>query len=190
MTADLGDVFDVAVDCLHAHPDHIARALRQVPRSAVYGVRAMVGVMRADIEDSGFYQATDEGAGVMVVPEGQPDGLGWKTIDELVAFRTDRPGRWGVRRGGVPLLGVGLNDALHDYAATLGEPIMLYENPSGWLQADGRGLVVLDWAFNPLDHFKGLNIRCETPALAKRLDARRCAAARSAFVIEEARHDA
>ena len=111
-----------------------------VPRSAICGRQPLVGVAAVEIDNDGWFQFIEDGELALVVADGVPGPMGWETIEEVVAFRTNRPGRWGVRHGDVPLLGLGLNDALHDYAATLHEPIMLYENPLSWLQAGGRGL--------------------------------------------------
>ena len=161
-----------------------------VPKSAICGRPPLVGVAAVEIDDDGSFQFIEYGDLALVVADGVRGAMGWSTVDELVVFRTDRPGRWGVRRGDVPLLGAGLNDALHDYAMTLGEPIRLYENPMSWLRAGGQGLVVLDWSFDPLKHFKGLHICCETPALEAQLRDRTCEAALSSFAIEAYRNAA
>jgi hypothetical protein len=186
----LDSEFQAAVHRLH-DDHHVEKVVALgVPRSAIFGIRPLVGVADIDADDSGFFTFIEDGRPALILPEGDPYDSGWLVVDELIAVVVGEPGRWWLRRGDVPILGRGINDAHLDYCATLGEPIMLYESPLGWLQAGGRGLVVLDWTFNPLEHFVGLNIRCETPALAKRLDARRCDAAQSAFVIEEVRDGA
>ena len=109
-------------------------------------------------------------------------------IKELTAFTLDAPGKWAVLRGGVPILGTGLNDAMLDYAMTIKEPIALHPTPRDWLRAGGAGLCVLNWSAPLSATFDGLPVSCD-PAIARRLRAKIVDEALATLDIREVQHD-
>jgi hypothetical protein len=182
---DLGVEFAVAVDQLH-RPGNLDYALNLgIPRCALFGSRPVLGMAGIEELDRDFYQPCLDGEQSLIIADfGETaDELVGQTVNELVAYSA-KDGRWRVRRGDVPILG--LNNAMIDYAATLKEPIDLFETPLSWLQHEGRGLCIIDWNLRPLDHLQGLRIRCETTKLERRLKARIAEAALESVTLVKA----
>ncbi len=61
-------------------------------------------------------------------------------LSDILAFRTEEPGQWWLRRGEACLLGAGALDGLY-----LGAELQVRRNPLTWLQGHAKGCVVLDW---------------------------------------------
>ena len=82
----------------------------------------------------------------------------WRLVMEpalidLLAFRTDQPETFWLRRDNATILGDGALDGLY-----LDEPLRVYRSPLSWLLAAGDGCVVLDWQAALIE----LPLRCRT----------------------------
>jgi len=190
MTGDLDAEFASAVTRLH-DDSHVPGLLSQgIPRSAIYGVRPLVGVAAVEIDNHGWFQFAEHGELALIIADGVPGLIGWESIDEVVAIRPETQGQWWRATAAVQVFGHGKNTDLIDYKTTLGERIRLYESPHSWLRGGGGGLVILDWTLDPRDHFEGIKLECETPALAAEVRRRAADAAVAAFDLIEVRHGA
>ena len=95
----------------------------------------MVGVTKVRPSGS-LYEPDPDGTAAWIVPCMD----GGDTVD-LLAFKSDEPGRWWLRLGACPLLGA---DALNDL--WLGQRLRIHRTPLGWLAGtDAAGVVVLRW---------------------------------------------
>jgi len=142
---NLAAEFSVAVRAIRQHHlDHLMA--RGITGRAMIAV-GLVGVARIEVGRAGLYQPADHGLPVLILPcwdraPVRPDGsVAWDAVPvDLVAVRTDDPGRWWLRRGAVTLLG----EWLLDHALLGDDPIRVYRDPLAWLRAGGDGVVVLD----------------------------------------------
>lgn len=132
------------------------------------------GVARATLRGDGTWEPADTGGTpVLVLPE-PPLALvtdpAWPVLDlsDLIALRTDAPGRWWFRTRHTALLNA---DAPLE-AMYRDQPLILHPDPLAWMRAGGAGAVVLDWRAHLPLHLGGApGIRCTTRALAARVDA-------------------
>jgi hypothetical protein len=186
---DIVREFYKAVASLHddGHVDRL-KALG-IPDVALFGPRPIVGVAAVETGNDGWFQVSDHGELMLVIADGVPDGVGWRTIDDVVAIDPSIPSRWWRLTGNVDVLGCNLNADKIDYSITIKEPISLYASPTEWLQHGGDGLCVLDWSATLTHVFRGLPVRC-SPAIARRLRAkvRDEALAQLVIDIQEVRH--
>ena len=192
MTGGLDREFGLSVTRLF-EDGHAKAALNLgIPKSAMCGRPPLVGVAAVEIDVGGWFQFSEDGDLALVIADGVPGPMGWKTVDEVVAIRTKAPDEWWRATGAVPDFGFGKNAGLIDYKATLGEPIPLYETPRSWIRGGGDGLVILDWTLDPGEHFRGLNLECETAALAMQLRKRAAEAAAAGLdlTVRQVRHAA
>jgi hypothetical protein len=125
-----------------------------------YGDDYLWGLARVEVDDH-FYQPQPEGRLALIVGAFEAGQL----ID-LVAI-SSRTFGLRTRRGDADLLG---HDAL-EAARWARTPLHLYENAWSWLRAGRRGATVVNWRAVPGLLSDVAEIRCETAALAKRIDA-------------------
>ena len=127
----MSSTVDIMRELLEAQAD-----VRADPILLGYGVPAKItpfcGVSL--IRTAGtFYKPDPDGNPAIIVPAMDGGGL----VD-LVAFDPRRPGRWHVRLGACPLLGI-------DNMGLWLEPLRLWRSPLGYLRAKLQGAVVLTW---------------------------------------------
>ena len=140
---DLADEFSAAVCSLT--PDRITEfAAAGVNIAAINGL--MVGATPIETHGSGLYGPSDEGSAAVLLPCGFHDGLNWH-LDDIVAFRPDKPSRWWSRRGIATVLG-----EVNSFSI---EPRRLHARPLDWVNDLGRGICVLDWGSDPVDLLMG-----------------------------------
>jgi len=109
------------------------------------------------ISDEQFQFAPDHGFATDILAV---KGLGGELI-EMVAWRTDAPGRWWLYEGSLPVLGeefISLTTEIHK------SKLRLVENPLLWWRAISAGrddtVCVLDWSADPRPIFTGCTIVC------------------------------
>ena len=125
-----------------------------------YGDDYLWGFATVEVDDH-FYQPQPEGRVALIV--GAFEG---GSLLDLVAVSGASFGL-RTRRGHADLLG---HDAL-EAARLYRTPLNLYENPWSWLRAGHRGATVVNWRAVPGLLADVAEIRCETAALARRVDA-------------------
>jgi len=142
---NLAAEFSVTVRAIHQHHlDHITAL--GVSGAALVAI-GLIGVAAIETDRHGLYQPADHGRPALIVaawdrPPIRPDGsVAWDAVPvDLVAVRTDDPGRWWLRRGSVCLLG----DHMIDYYVLGADPVRVHRDPIAWLRAGGDGVVVLE----------------------------------------------
>ncbi len=127
------------------------------------------GTYRPD--PNGEWAAILEVKGFVPEPVGfAADGaLVWDDVYEIidiVAWFTESPDRWWLRRGDMtPIVGV----RELRIATDLGEPITVYETPQSWVLAGGDGVAILIWGAPLNELFEGVpHVQCESEALRAR----------------------
>lgn len=132
--------------------------------------RPLVGLARIVTTPDGTFEPHPEGAPHIIVAEGiHEPSLGWREIIDLVAFRSDAPDRWWLRRDMVDVLG---SDGI-DKASFARRPLILHPTPLAWLQAGAQGACVVHWSLDPRSVFAGItDVVCATAALRRRLEQR------------------
>ncbi len=149
-----------------------------IPSKVVYGPRHLIGVGRIITHDCGLFEFHDDGDPAIIVAEGEPEVPGWYEVHDLIAFKSEDPKHWWLRRGAVTLLG-----AYNMTPCKLG-PTMIHQTPLSWLQAGATGICVVDWGFDPLSALLSAgNLVAETHALRARLERRITEAALESFKI-------
>ncbi len=148
-----------------------------IPDSAIFGLPLMIGVAKVQTSPSGFYEPNDDGENVVIVGEGLRAGPTWATLDDLIAFRPQDPGRWWRRRGEVQVLG---SSNIRPEPVF---PLILHDTPLSWLQARARGVCVIDWRVDPERFLYAGPIEAESPTLKARLRRRIQSAALAKFQI-------
>jgi hypothetical protein len=152
-----------------------------IPEAVIFGLPLMIGATKVQTFPSGFYEPNDDGTPVVVVAAGRPAGPIWDTLDDLIAFRPQDPGRWWRRCGDIQLIGA------YNIRSEPVFPLVLHETPLSWLQAGTAGVCVIDWALDP-EIFAG-RIEAESHSLKARLERRieQAALARFDISIREVR---
>ena len=100
----------------------------------------------------GRFEFTDGGDAAVILPVYDSQTPAWAPLEQrfeglldLLAFDPGDPDRWWLRRGQAVLLGsIYVSLALEARCA-----LPVYSNAPNWLQADGEGVMVLDWAMAP-----------------------------------------
>ncbi len=156
----LEDAFSRA--CCSLTPDRL-RALRRagVPEAALFNP-LMVGVAPISPHRGGLFDIVDDGDLAILVPAGEHNGLNWQ-LEDIVAFRLDRPERWWRRRGVADVLG-----RVDGFSV---EPRRLHRHPLDWLKDAGHGLCVLNWKLDPVDLLMGAGRLVADQHIAKKLRA-------------------
>jgi hypothetical protein len=137
-----------------------------IPESVIFGEPLMLGVANVQIFDSGFYEPNDDGDPAVILAQGWPNSPIWDTLDDLIAFKPQEPNHWWCRRGEVQLLGA------YNIRPEPVFPLSVRETPLSWLRGGGRGVCVLDWAFDPERLVYAGPLEVESAALKQRLEAR------------------
>jgi len=125
-----------------------------------FGDDYLWGLARVEVDDH-FYQPVPDGRLALIV--GAFEG---GMLTDLVAISGATFGL-RTRRGDADLLGHDVLEAAR-WART---PLALYESPWSWLRAGRRGVTVVNWRAVPGLLSDVAEIRCETAALARRVDA-------------------
>ena len=100
----------------------------------------------------GRFEFAENGRSAAVLPVYDSETPAWAPLEQrfeglldLLAFDPGEPDRWWLRRGQAVLLGsIYLPLVLEEGCA-----LPIYSNPMSWLQADGEGLMILDWKMAP-----------------------------------------
>ncbi len=137
-----------------------------IPDSVILGEPLMIGVDKVQASHSGFYEPNDESDNALIVAEGWPAGPIWDTLDDLIAFRPQDPGRWWRRRGDVQFLGA------YNIRSEPVFPLTIHETPLSWLQAGAQGICIVDWSFNPERLLCAGPLEAESDQLKTRLERR------------------
>jgi hypothetical protein len=142
---DLADEFSAAVCSLSPARIDVLR-VAGIHERAIFHEPLMVGMAPIQTHQGGLFDLADAGDLAVLLPCGEWDGLNW-CLHDICAFHLDQPERWWRRRGDADVLGIvnGLSV----------EPRRLHRHPLNWLRDAGRGLVVLDWAADPVDLLMG-----------------------------------
>jgi hypothetical protein len=148
-----------------------------IPESVIFDLPLMVGVAKVQTLPSGFYEPNDVGAPAVIVAAGLPAPPIWDTLDDLIAFRPQDPGRWWRCRGEVQVLGSG------NIRPEPVFPLTLHDTPLSWLQAGASGVCVIDWRVDPERFLYAGPIEAESPSLKARLERRIQSAALAKFNI-------
>ena len=90
-----------------------------------------------DTHRDGFFDYNPDGKSAVCLPV---PGLGG-IMDDTVAWFTDKPTRWWLRRG----IGVVLGMEEAERAEFMREPLHIFDTPADWLAGDGKGACVLSW---------------------------------------------
>jgi hypothetical protein len=135
----LADEFAAAAAAVKREDFDYLRA-QGVPRQWLWGGPMRFGI--AEIITSGpTYQPVRGGKRAVVVPAiPLRDDLLDDDPGDLIAWFPDNPSRWWCRYGTVPFL----NYEAVERAAFFHEPLSLWSSPTAWLQASGRGAVILE----------------------------------------------
>ena len=100
----------------------------------------------------GSFDFADKGDSAVILPVYDSETPAWAPLEQrldglfdILAFNPAQPDCWWLRRGQTMLLGsIYIALALREGCA-----LPLYSNPMRWLQADGEGVVILDWGMAP-----------------------------------------
>jgi hypothetical protein len=173
------DLQDELADAVCNLPPATITRLRSfgIPEAAIFDLPLMIGVAKVQTFDSGFYEPNDDGEHVVIIAEGQRAGPVWDTLDDLIAFRPQDPGRWWRRLGAVQVLGSG------NIRTEPVFPLTLHDTPLSWLRARARGVCVIDWRIDPERFLHAGPIEAESPSLKARLERRIQSAALARFDI-------
>ncbi len=182
---DLAEEFALATDGVSTL---VLERFRQwgIPPRIIYGPRHHVGVAKIVTTSDGFFEFHDDGRWALIVPEGVPEVPGWDSIEDLVAFFPDEPGRWWRRRGDVNIL------SAYNQCPWQLSSLTIHEQPLTWLQAGCTGICILNWGFDPNTLLGAGQLLFKTPALRIRFEHRIQEAALAAFnlIDMEARYAA
>ena len=157
-----------------------------IPEAAIFDLPLMVGVAKVQTFPSGFYELNDVGASAVIVAAGRPAPPIWDTLDDLIAFRPQDPGRWWRRRGEVQVLGSG------NIRPEPVFPLTLHDTPLSWLQSGASGVCVIDWRVDPERFLYAGPVAAESPSLKTRLERciQRAALAKFDISVSEITHAA
>ena len=90
-----------------------------------------------DTHRDGFFDYNPDGKSAVCLPV---PGLGG-IMDDTVAWFTDKPTRWWLRRG----IGVVLGMEEAERAEFMREPLHIFDTPADFVAGDGKGACVLSW---------------------------------------------
>lgn len=126
-----------------------------------YGVSRIIG------DASGTFQFFRHGTWATYV--GATDHRG--RLTDLVAWNDDAPGWWWTRLGNV----VALGEAEIHRAEILNLPLHLFATPYAWLMNHGPkgrwpAACIVDWTSDPRLLLNGVDVKCDDPALVRRLE--------------------
>ena len=148
-----------------------------IPESVILGEPLMIGVAEAETSPSGLYEPNDDGESILVVAEGCPAAPIWDTLDDLIAFKPQEPGRWWRRCGEAKILGA------YNVRSEPVFPLTIHETPLSWLRSGARGICIVDWSFDPERLLYAGPLEVESDRLKARLERRIQKAALGKFEI-------
>ena len=146
-----------------------------IPPRIMYGPRHHVGVAKIVTSSDGFFEFHEDGRWALIVPEGVPEVPGWDSIEDLVAFFPDEPGRWWRRRGEATFL------SAYNQSPWQLSSLTVHEQPLTWLQAGCTGICILNWGFDPNTLLGAGQLLFKTQALRTRFEHRITEAALAPF---------
>lgn len=135
------------------------------------------GLERVQVYDDGTFRFDPEGGREYVV------AAVFNELEEavgMVAWNPAAPDAWWLLTGAEELLG--WRWLRNKQFAQ--EPVTLYATPREWFEAQGRGVVILDWRCDPRGIFLGVpKVNCAGRRLRDKLESRLAELAAPAFEI-------
>lgn len=171
MTGRLAKNVELAVEladaiCNFPPPTIDSLRNRNIPDSVIFGEPLTIGVLTVQTFPDGFYEPHEDGENALIVATGTPAAPIWITLDDLIAFDPETPGRWWRRRGEAQILG------MHNIRREPVFPLQIHETPLSWLQAGAKGICIIDWSFNPERLLFAGPLQVESDRLKERLEQR------------------
>ena len=157
MIADLINEFSAAC-CNVTGEDLRALLAAGIPEAALDPL--LFGLAPIETRQGGLFDIAEDGDKAVILPCGEWDFPTW-LLDDLVAFRLDKPECWWRRTGAADLLGV-----VNLFTV---EPRRLYSTPLEWVHHAGDGLCLLDWTCDPSRLLMGSGQLEADPALERKV---------------------